>query len=424
MKKRLSLVVLAALVMVMACFAGFAATAAVAPADTTKDIGIMLANNIEYEGVTVIHTTGNFNSAWRAAALFELDPATGAYMVKAVYAGGATGPDWTIDENQFVVESNIGNNWPSLVAAATGTEWWYGSKNMQDVPYDECPNFINDKNNAWNNIIKSLVVGDLYTLVGIDLENPVVNANYAVDANYDYITHNDEYETYSYLTPYGGAAEKDLGIAVGKSYTKSGMLEDNYPDTDDAELTDGIIPTDPGYGNAQLTGFNANSPDYQANGYAEVVIDLEEVAAITRINMVVSNLQSAGIGAPAEVKYFISADNDTWTEVGVGAYDVDPFEKDGDTFVNGNKIVNNSIAVTGSARYVKVQFKHSTGNAWMFVGEIQVFGEAEEPAESSAPASSEETSTGGTPGTGDNGFVVLAVIAVISLAGAVIVRRK
>jgi hypothetical protein len=453
MKKSVTLTLIVALIMTLVCFAGFSAAAEFTapdyePADTTRDIGLMLANNIDYEGVTGIQTTGTFNSAWRVAVLFELDEETGAYKAVAVHAGGPTGPDWTIGENQFVVENNSGNNWPVITAAPVGDEWWYGGKNFQDVPYDECPNFINDKNQAWGAVLKSVQVGDLFILVGIDLSDPQIIANYAVDPNYDYITHNAEYATYSYLTPYG-VEDVDYGIAVGKSYTKLGQYADpstgviSYPDTDDSELTDGVIPTDPGYGNPQLTGFNANSPEYQAGGYAEVVLDLEEVVAISRINVVTSNLMNAGIAAPAEFKYFISEDNADWTEVGVGTYDVDPTEKDGETNVNGNKMVNNSIDVEGSARYVKVQFKNLTGNAWMFLGEIQVFGADEPgdesseeesseeesstaPAESSAVASSEEdeSSTGGSTPTGDTGYVALAVVAVIALAGAVVIRKR
>ena len=84
MKKSVTLTLIVALIMILVCFAGFSAAAEFTapdyePADTTRDIGLMLANNIDYEGVTGIQTTGTFNSAWRAAVLFELDEDTGAY---------------------------------------------------------------------------------------------------------------------------------------------------------------------------------------------------------------------------------------------------------------------------------------------------------------------------------------------------------
>ncbi|MDD4124632.1 MAG: discoidin domain-containing protein [Eubacteriales bacterium] len=437
MKKTLPIIV--ALVMVLTCFASIAATADFTapdyePANLTTEVGIMLADDISFEGVTGIQTTGTFTSPWRDAVMFELDEETGAYKAIAVYASAGTGPDWTIGENQFVVESNCGNDWPTLFSTAVGTEWYYDGINFQDVPYSECPNFINAKNQAWDAVLKTISVGDLYTLVGIDLSAPEVIANYAVDANYDHITYNDTYETYSYLTPYVEPGEEvDYGIAVGKTYTKSGMLVDEatYTDIDNKELTDGIIPASPSYSDVNWVGFNANSDDYAANGYAEIVIDLGEVADISGINVVMSNLQNSGIAAPAEFKFFYSTNGTDYTEIGTGSYDVDPFEKDGETFVNGNKIVNNGIEVEASAQYVKVQFTNSTGCAWMFIGEVQVFGassgeeSSEEPSEEpSVEPSADESSEDDTPETGDSGFVALAIVSVISLAGAVVIKRR
>ena len=205
MKKKLPLIT--ALVMTLTLLLSFSVAAAFkapsyAPADTTKDIGLMLANNLEYEGVIGIQTTGTFTSAWRTAVLFELDSKTGAYKAIEVYASAATGPNWIIGENQFVVDANGGNNWPELFASATGNEWYYSTSNMQSIPYKDCPNFINDKEQTWGTILGSIKVGDLYALVGVDVDNPAIIANYPVDETYAYITNNADYKTYSYLTPY------------------------------------------------------------------------------------------------------------------------------------------------------------------------------------------------------------------------------
>lgn len=205
MKKKLSLVTV--LVMTLTLLLSFTVVASFKapnydPADTTEDIGLMLANDVAYEGVVGIQTTGTFNSAWRTAVLFELDSETGAYKVKEVYASAATGPNWTIGENQFVIDANGGNNWPELFKTATGNEWYYSTSNNQSVPYKDCPNFVNDKEQAWGTILGSVNVGDLYALVGVDVNNPVINANYPVDETYAYITNNADYKTYSYLTPY------------------------------------------------------------------------------------------------------------------------------------------------------------------------------------------------------------------------------
>ena len=196
MKKKLSLIT--ALVMTLTLMLSFSAVAAFTapnydPANITEDIGLMLANDITYEGVVGIQTSGTFTSAWRNAVLFELDSETGAYKAIEVHASAATGPNWTIGENQFVVDANVGNNWPELFASATGNEWFYNASNGQSVPYKE---------KAWGTIIASVQVGDLYALVGVDIANPAIIANYPVDETYAYITNNANYKTYSYLTPY------------------------------------------------------------------------------------------------------------------------------------------------------------------------------------------------------------------------------
>ncbi|MDD4124556.1 MAG: hypothetical protein PHW77_02335, partial [Eubacteriales bacterium] len=173
-----------------------------APANTTTDVGIMAIDEYNFEGITSIHTSGTFNSAWRAAALLEYDFNYEAFKVIATCPSGATGPDWTIGENQIVVESNGGNNWPSLFAGATGTEWYYDGSNAWGTPYSECPSFINAKNGAWFDAISSMTVGSYYKLVGVDFSNPEVISNYAIEPSYDYITYNDAYATYTYLTPF------------------------------------------------------------------------------------------------------------------------------------------------------------------------------------------------------------------------------
>lgn len=205
MKKKLSLVT--ALVMTLTLLLSFSAAAAFTapnydPANDTEDIGLMLADNIQFEGVVGIQTTGKFTSAWRTSVLFELDSETGAYKVVEVFLSAATGPDWTIGENQFVVDANGGNNWPELFATATESDWFFSTSNMQSVPYKDCPNFINDKEQAWGTILAGVQVGDLYALRGVNVAEPAIVANYPVDETYAYITNNAKYETYSYLTPY------------------------------------------------------------------------------------------------------------------------------------------------------------------------------------------------------------------------------
>ncbi|MGI6716505.1 MAG: discoidin domain-containing protein [Eubacteriales bacterium] len=246
------------------------------------------------------------------------------------------------------------------------------------------------------------------------------------------------------------ADEDPVNIALNKTYEANGMYFDSntnsylWPDTDNKELTDGILPESATYNLPEWMGLNANTEYYKTNGFSSVIIDLGEVMDISSVNIVVNSFWNYGIAPASEIKYFVSNDNENWTELGTGSYDVDPFVKDGEEYVNKNVIVNNSLTAAASGRYVKAQLVNATGNAWVFIGEFQVFGatsaggddssteeptsteepvSSTQPSESSAAASS-ETSTGGTPVTGDTGLVAFAILAVAALAGVVVVKRR
>lgn len=233
MKKSLSIIVA---ILIISCVASFVTVAEdftapnYEPADLTEDVGIMLANNIDFEGVVGIQTTGEFTGAWRDAMLFELDPTTGAYKAIEFYASASTGPSWTIGENQFVVETNIGNDWPTLFEGAKGDEWYYSSSNKQGVAYKDCPNFINANQQAWDTVLKNIQIGSLYSLVGIDLDNPTVVSNYPIDENYYYITKED-YATYSYLTPY-----VEGSVIPGQESSEEETSEVETPSTGDSGI--------------------------------------------------------------------------------------------------------------------------------------------------------------------------------------------
>ena len=185
-------------------------------ANLETDIGIMLLNDVTYEGVVGMHTTVgyNFNSAWRTAVLLE-NVSGDIYKVIAVHGGGSEGPNWTIGEGQIVVEANTGNDWPSLFEGATGDEWYYSSSNGNGIPYSECPNFISAHVSAWYNNIAAMAVGSYYTLVGCDVADPSVDANYVVDFNTDssYGYTNEDYVTYTYLTPNTEVDTSKMGTA-------------------------------------------------------------------------------------------------------------------------------------------------------------------------------------------------------------------
>ncbi|MFA6730763.1 MAG: discoidin domain-containing protein [Eubacteriales bacterium] len=206
--------------------------------------------------------------------------------------------------------------------------------------------------------------------------------------------------------------------AEEQPYTASGIYVDPnnqsipYPDTDGKELTDGVIPSTAVYSDPAWVGFSANSTDYKESGYAEIVVDLGEVSEITGVNIVLSNLGSAGIGAPKEFVYSYSEDGENWNELGYGAYDIEPA-------ANLGAIINNYLNESAAARYVRARFKNSEGNGWMFIGEFQVFEDAETPV-----FPDDGSSEGQSPPTGDAGIALAVLVAITALAGAVIVKKR
>ena len=215
-------------------------------------------------------------------------------------------------------------------------------------------------------------------------------------------------------------AEKGKNIAVGKSYTTENytVRDDGYGDPAAVKLTDGVKDD---AGSAAPAGFNfaegANS--------ASIIVDLGEV---TEIAAIIADLQGGNWGIPNpatySVSFAISADGQTYDDLGtVNGADadvVDPSESDSDWGVTNFECT----CFNGtSARYVKVTYNKPegyTGNhCWP--SEIQIFdvAAADEPSEEPSEADPENP-----PKTGDNGMIALAVISVIALAGAVVVKKS
>ena len=130
---------------------------------------------------------------WTAIAIFDYDETTGGFKVTEKYELAPTKTNVKIPEKGFALTYNQGNNWPALFAGANGSEWYYNASNSAGVPYSECPNFINAKNEANGVIIQSLSIGDIFYLVGCNLNKAAVSDN---GANY----WEEDYETYTYLT--------------------------------------------------------------------------------------------------------------------------------------------------------------------------------------------------------------------------------
>ena len=87
-----------------------------------------------------------------------------------------------------------------------------------------------------------------------------------------------------------------------------------------------------------------------------------------------------------------------------------------------------------NARYVLVDYLASTaeGGSWVMVSEVEVLrpksvidDDSSAPAGESKPESKPaDESKGGTEPTSDNGFIALALIASLAVAGAVVIKKS
>ncbi len=153
-------------------------------------------------------------------------------------------------------------------------------------------------------------------------------------------------------------------ISVGCGYTKSCKPGDSYPDTYDAELTDGVFApdTEVGYSDSKLSGYAPS------NGVVDVVIDLGKVY---------DNLHSfegrflltrnAGIAPPGSVTVKASLDGKEFERVGA---------------LNACEYVESTIGLYTldtkqyvTARYI--MFSMTKAAAWIFLDELMVYADIE-----------------------------------------------
>ncbi|HBL85115.1 MAG: hypothetical protein A2Y17_02155 [Clostridiales bacterium GWF2_38_85] len=219
-------------------------------------------------------------------------------------------------------------------------------------------------------------------------------------------------EKFEIVIPGGATEESQTGettianLAAGKSYTLKGLYADAndaipYPDESGKDLTDGLKAEEAAYSNAAFVGLNFNAADMLPDEcqISEVVVDLGAKETLT--SFAVQTLTDSGVGitAPSNIKVSVSDNGTDWTEVGDLAYD------NADTSATALYMAELDAATEG--QYVKFEFTHVS--SWVFVSEVEVYGETE----GTTP-----------PPTGDNGYVGFTIIALVSLAGAAIVVSK
>ena len=199
-----------------------------------------------------------------------------------------------------------------------------------------------------------------------------------------------------------------------------------------ASLNDGVAFGQQAYDN-NWYGFNKNQNvetgvDYEgaALNRGTVIYDFgksEEFVAV-RAHMW-DGAGSSGIATPTAIVAYSSADGENWDELG--------------TLLLGEpgSIYWAELNLdAASGQFVKVEFYYE--GTWLFCNEIEVIGAGiiddpeepseepskEEPSEEPSKEQSKEESKPVTPKTGDNGMIALAVVSVIALAGAVIVKKS
>ncbi len=207
---------------------------------------------------------------------------------------------------------------------------------------------------------------------------------------------------------------KDVNLAAGKTYTVSGNKPrtDGYADNETGKLTDGL----PGGNEASQNylGFQGVAEEGADQAAVEVVIDLGESKEFKKITAD-AIYGDWGIAAPAGVKFAVSADGETYGD------EIDVATENAEETVGGSdwKLLLYAAEGTFNGRYVKVTYyKANDGQSnHIWTSEIEVIGEeAADPGENSQG--------GNTPTTGDAGIIALAIVSVIALGGAVIVKKS
>ncbi len=174
-------------------------------------------------------------------------------------------------------------------------------------------------------------------------------------------------------------SDEKTNLAYSKSYTTKGIYTvdgvASYPDENGKSLTDGKdAPYNAKYNDVAFTGFNKQTSEYTAQGYASITVDLgAEYKVDEFVTRIGTAALSSGIYAPSSVSVYVSTDNATWTAAGT-AIPVESYEVS-----NSHATLLISPAVT--ARYV--QFRVVGGSNWMMISEVEVYEalpEEEEPA--------------------------------------------
>ncbi|MBO5914006.1 MAG: hypothetical protein J6Q72_01535 [Clostridia bacterium] len=182
--------------------------------------------------------------------------------------------------------------------------------------------------------MSNLKVGDIVEFVGVDFAN-----------------HTTEADAYAevWIDP-----DAPVNVALDKGYELSGPVDSTYS----ADLTDGNAYAGMSYDNKWFIFNKANSPD--GIGYA--IIDLGGLYDISKVAVNLINESVSGVAKPEYVKFYVSEDGETWTDLGeVALQDV-----------QSSAYWTGIEDLTVTAQFVKLEMK--IGAPFSFINEIEVYG--------------------------------------------------
>ena len=156
-------------------------------------------------------------------------------------------------------------------------------------------------------------------------------------------------------------------LALGKTYEISTLYPNtaaaSYPDEGGKSLTDGTKePSSAKYSDPVWAGFNIGTEDFQANGYAYIIVDLGEKQDLSKF-VITSGAETIGSGIKGikTLEVLVSDDGKNFTSVGT---------KDA---VDSTSVPFITVEVNGSASGRYVQFRFTGGANWMFISEVEVY---------------------------------------------------
>ncbi|MBE6691949.1 MAG: CHAP domain-containing protein [Ruminococcaceae bacterium] len=261
---------------------------------------------------------------------------------------------WDDRANGYVVvgvETGIGDETPPITLA--NDEIFIAVHNWEtDVPASESP-VPGSEQNYLNSWIPEYG-GYKINFNGVNIENGILDIGAYISFE----------EVDSNVTV-------DGNIVYKKGYTTRGLYAENgavlWPDENGVTLTNGFLPLNTaGFDDPGFAGFNANSEEYIADGFASITVDLGGNFEINRMMAHVATKynSSAGIYAPSVVEFYVSADGSYWHKAG----EVTPVD---DASVS-TMPVTLELSEPVYGKYIQYRFK--TNNSWIFVSEVEAYG--------------------------------------------------